>query len=140
MTNDPNILDAVKHYHIEFSDIVPIEGSNDIPLQTARWFSASERTIMNEQIEKLLDKGVIFKSTLESGGFISTIFLIPKKDGTHRLILNLKNLNEYVAYHHFKMDNIQTVLKLIRPGCFMASVDLKDAYYSVLWPKYIRNF
>ena len=29
------------------------------------------------------------------------------------------------------MDTIQTALKLMRPGCFMASVDLKDAYYSV---------
>lgn len=47
------------------------------------------------------------------------------------MILNLKSLNEFVAYQHFKMDNIQTALKLIRPKCFMASVDLKDAYYSV---------
>ena len=29
------------------------------------------------------------------------------------------------------MDNILTALKLMRPKCFMASVDLKDAYYSV---------
>ena len=32
------------------------------------------------------------------------------------------------------MDIIQTALKLMRPGCFMASVDLKDAYYSVPFP------
>ena len=47
------------------------------------------------------------------------------------MILNLKSLNEFVDYQHFKMDNILTALKLIRPKCFMASVDLKDAYYSV---------
>ena len=29
------------------------------------------------------------------------------------------------------MDTIQTALKLIQSGCFMASVDLKDAYYSI---------
>ena len=29
------------------------------------------------------------------------------------------------------MDTIQTALKLIRSGCYMASIDLKDAYYSV---------
>lgn len=46
------------------------------------------------------------------------------------MILTLKSLNEFVAYQHFKMDNIQTALKLMRPKCFMASVDLKDAYYS----------
>ena len=29
------------------------------------------------------------------------------------------------------MDTTQTALKLIRLGCYMASIDLKDAYYSV---------
>jgi len=47
------------------------------------------------------------------------------------MILNLRPLNEFVDYHHFKMDTFQTALKLIQPGCFMASVDLKDAYYSI---------
>ena len=29
------------------------------------------------------------------------------------------------------MDTFQTAVKLIRPGCFMASVDLRDAHYSI---------
>ena len=29
------------------------------------------------------------------------------------------------------MDTFQTAVKLIRPGCFMASVHLTDAYYSI---------
>ena len=62
---------------------------------------------------------------------MSTIFVRPKKDGSYRLILNLKPLNEFVSYYHFKMDNIHTLLKLMRPGCFMASVNLKDAHYSI---------
>ena len=78
-----------------------------------------------------LKKRVIEHTTTEAGEFFSTVFVRPKKDGTHRMILNLKHLNEYVPYHHFKMDTIQTALKLLHPGCFMASVDLKDAYYSV---------
>ena len=47
------------------------------------------------------------------------------------MILNLKKLNEHVAYHHFKMDSLSTVIKLVSRDCYMASVDLKDAYYSV---------
>ena len=46
------------------------------------------------------------------------------------MILNLKPLSRFVDYHHFKTDTFRIALKLIRPGCFMASVDLKDAYYS----------
>ena len=63
--------------------------------------------------------------------YISPIFLREKTDGTQRLILNLKHLNKYLEYKHFKMQTLQTILTLIQPNCYMATIDLKDAYYSV---------
>ena len=62
---------------------------------------------------------------------ISPIFIRPKKDGSHRVIFNLKRLNEAVSYHHFKIDTLEMAIKLMRPGCCMTSIDLKDAYYSI---------
>ena len=62
---------------------------------------------------------------------VSGIFLLPKKEGIFRLILNLKRFNEFVTHHHFKMDSLQTIIKLVTPDCFMASIDMKDAYYSI---------
>ena len=62
---------------------------------------------------------------------ISPIFVQPKKDGSHRVIFNLKRLNEAVSYHHFKMDTLETAIKLMRPGCYMTSIGLKNAYYSI---------
>ena len=47
------------------------------------------------------------------------------------MILNLKKINESITYHHFKTDTFETALKLIKPNCFMASVDLRHAYYSI---------
>ena len=47
------------------------------------------------------------------------------------MILNLKALNKSIVYHHFKMDTLGSVIRLMRPNCFMATIDLKDAYYSV---------
>ena len=47
------------------------------------------------------------------------------------MILNLKRLNEEVTYHHFKMGTLATALALVNNNCYMASLDLKDAYYSV---------
>ena len=43
----------------------------------------------------------------------------------------MKCLNNDIAYHHFQMETLQTTLKLITPGCFMASIDLKDTFCSV---------
>ena len=132
LTNEPAILDAVKHYHIEFNAGHSVQTSLTRPKK--RTYSISDKEIIYAEVHKLLKKEVIEHTTTEAGEFLSTVFVRPKKDGTHRMILNLKHLNEYVAYHHFKMDTIQTALKLLRPGCFMASVDLKDAYYSVPIP------
>ena len=42
--------------------------------------------------------GVIERTTSGPGEFISSVFVRPKKDGSHRMILNLKQLNEYVTY------------------------------------------
>ena len=67
----------------------------------------------------------------EEGEVISPIFLIDKRDGGKRLILNLKTLNEYIEYHHFKMHGITHILKLVTQNCYMAVLDIKDAYYSV---------
>ena len=44
---------------------------------------------------------------------------------------NLKILNEDMPYIHFKMEMLQSVLSLITPECCLASLDPKDAYYSV---------
>jgi len=56
---------------------------------------------VTSEINTLLEKAVIVKAHDEPGEFISPIFVRPKKDGSHRMILNLKNFNEYVEYNHF---------------------------------------
>ena len=67
----------------------------------------------------------------EPGEFISPIFLRPKSDRSYRMILNLKKFNEFVEYNHLKIDTLDAVIKMMKPSCFMASVDLQDAYYTV---------
>ena len=91
LTNDPIILDAIKHQHLEFEA--------EFPTQMARpnkiHFSPAEITLIDAEIAKLLSKEILT---------LVNIFIRPKTDGTHRMILLLKPLNEVVDYHHFKMD------------------------------------
>lgn len=47
------------------------------------------------------------------------------------MILNLKELNTWINYNHFKMDSIHTCIQLMKPHYFMGSVDLQNAYYSI---------
>ena len=101
MTSDKAILDSAAHYHIEFIDNAhPTQ--HQIPHQIT--FSDTEQRIIDAEITKLLEKGVIIPCESEQGEYISTVFVRPKKDGNYRMILNLKQLNSFVEYHHFKMD------------------------------------
>ena len=67
----------------------------------------------------------------EEGDFMSFIFTREKRNDSCRMILNLKQLNKHIEHEDFKMESLQSVLNIIRPFCWMASVDLKDAFYTV---------
>ena len=126
ITSDTKILQMVSGQYIEF-DTKPCQTHPP----TIKCFSAAENDIISKEVANLLQKAVIVETSHEPGDFISSIFVRPKKDGFHRMILNLKNLNEHVQYNHFKTDTLQSVISLMTPNCFMASVDRKDADYSV---------
>ena len=127
ITNDPTIIQFVKGVFLEFTQ-------NCEPTQISARpsiFNSKEQLIVHEEINKLVQKGVIKESHYEHGEFISPIFVRPKPDGSYRTILNLKAFNEFVEYHHFKMDTLESAIRIIKPDCYMASIDLKDAYYTV---------
>ena len=129
ITDDPEVLDYVEHCHLEFIDGVPPVQETDYKIIQ---FNDAESAIIDSEIVKLLNKGVIVESTHSQGEFVSSIFLRLKKNGVdYRMILNLKELNKSIVYRHFKMDSLKTVTDLMTQGCFMASVDIKDAYYTV---------
>ena len=68
--------------------------------------------IINVEIEKLLQKGVIIKCEREDNDLVSTVFIKEKKYGSFRTILNLKCLIKIVKYKHFKMVSLKDVFKV----------------------------
>ena len=132
ITSDQHIFDIVSGDKIDFIYMPPKQIFCPPNSICKDHFSLAMKEIMS-----LLTKGVIVRSKHESGEFISPTFTVPKPDGNVRLILNLKRFNESVQYAHFKMETIHSIINLVTPGCWMASLDLKDAYYSVkIHPKY----
>ena len=94
-------------------------------------FSSKKELFLAYEIKNLFQKGIIKESQHEGREFISLIFLVPKPEDSFGMILNLKSLNEKMPYIHFKMETIKLILILVTPNCYMAKVDIKDAYYSV---------
>ena len=117
LTSDREILSTVTGATIEF-DAPPYP----VISPTAN-FSSEETAIIDHEIEKFLENGIIEPTSHNPDEVLSSIFVRPKKDGGHRLILNLKGLNQFVTCHHFKMDTLNSMLKLVEKNCYMASLD-----------------
>ena len=127
ITKDPWVLDIVsKGLRLDFTELPEGQNSHSHPL------SSAEDQIISEEITKLLSKKVIVETVREENDFVSGVFTRDKKDNSKRMILNLKKLNMSIEYQHFKMEHINDVLNIIKPNAYLASVDLKDAFYSVL--------
>ena len=126
LTSDPEILETVSGCKIEFDTIPSL---NKVMVHAV--LSETQTESVDTEVSNLLRKQAIEACDHEAGEYISPIFTRPKEDGSHRMILNLKSLNKHITHHHFKMDTVLTAVRLMKPGCFMASIDLKDAYYSV---------
>jgi hypothetical protein len=126
LTSDPEIMETLTGQTIEFSEI-HVQSKTLMNVK----FTETQIKLVDHEVGKLLNKGVIVSCTREEGDFVSPIFTRPKKDGTLRMILNLKSLNKFITYYHFKMETVWSAIRSMTPGCYMASIDLKDAYYSV---------
>ena len=79
----------------------------------------------------MLQKNAIEKASYHPNEFVSSLFLVPKKAGDMRPVINFKPLNEFILKEKFRMETLNAALKLTRKGDYLASLDLKDAYFSI---------
>lgn len=97
--------------------------------------------ILDTEIKQLEQKEAVEYVPLNEveNGFCSTFFLVPKKTGDMRPVLNLKPLNILSPKQHFRMDSISTVRGLVKQG-WGISLDLNFAYLHVqIYEMYISE-
>ena len=128
-------MDTVQGYRIPFVQEPPPTCLPQFAL------SQEQNQAITQEIESLLKKGAIRDAqSLEKVGFVNNVFLVPKSEGKWRLILNLKALNQFIIYEHFKMEDIRCVKDLLNRGDYMCKLDLKDAYLSIPIHQSFRKF
>ena len=126
LTEDPWVLQVVGGYQIEFLE-TPHQSYAPQEVQV----SLEMQSQISEEIVELLSKGAIEEAQLSPQSFVSQIFLVEKKDGGFRSVVNLKRLNHYVRAEHFKMEGLHLLPSLIQQEDWMVKLDLKDAYLQV---------
>ncbi|XP_067359029.1 uncharacterized protein [Channa argus] len=98
-----------------------------------RLSSPAHTTALASELSDLLGKRAIsvVPPMEENQGFYSRYFLVPKKSGEMRPILDLSFLNQFMVVRRFHMLTTASVLRSLRPGDWLSSVDLKDAYFHI---------
>jgi len=128
ITTDTWVLEVVRSgYSIELDDQPPWSG-----LRPTKQPPSAVATL-TEEVEGLVRKGAVIPVSPDQvmQGHYSTYFIVPKKDGGLRPILNLKFFNRNVRKRKFKMETLKSIIAAVSPRQWLASVDLKDAYFHV---------
>ena len=86
---------------------------------------------LEEEVASLLSKGAVEEIIPECPGYYSRIFLVPKKNGKLRLILDLSVLNHFIYTQTFKMETQRKVKDAVQLNDWAFSLDLTDAYLHV---------
>ena len=71
--------------------------------------------------------------------FPRNLFLIGKKSGGSRLVINPKQLNGSVPYIHFKIETLDILKDLLLPEDLMCKLDLQSAYFNILFTSILKN-
>ena len=126
ITDNKWVLSIVRNgFRIPFIKIPPL---SSVPIR----MSQSSSPFLREEIENLLNKRAVERvQNPETPGFYSRIFLVPKKNGKFRLILDLSLLNRYTEKQAFKMETVKSVRQAMRLNDWAVSIDLTDAYLHV---------
>ena len=118
-------------YRVPFKDSPPPLSRTPVSFPTYRAGSPRAQALRQE-VEAMLAKGALEIARDPGPGFYSRLFLVEKASGGWRPVIDLSHLNDFVQLTSFKMETVASVLLSVREGDFLASLDLKDAYFQIL--------
>ena len=96
---------------------------------------------LQQAVDSLLSKGAIERvRAVSTLGYFSRLFLVPKKTGELRPVIDLSSLNRHMEVPHFKMETQASVRSAIRRDEWATSVDIRDAYLHVPMSKSVRRY
>ena len=125
LTHDKFVLDTIQDLKLEFI-CKPIQKNKPHMIKMKQ----EEIQFMQNKIPQMLANGTARECSMnDSPKWLINVFFRPKKQGSFRIILNLKNLNSKLRYCRFQMDTIYSVIRIVSRNMVMASIDLTEAYF-----------
>ena len=130
ITRDRSVLHLLQQgRHLSFES-QPLLSTSPVPFPLPE--ASSKREHLRAEILSMLEKGAIERVVNKSSpGFYSLMFVIPKKNGKLRLVIDLRSLNHHLRKEKFHMATPANLRHSIQKGHWVVSLDLTDAYLRV---------
>ena len=122
ITRDQEFLSIVKGYQIPFTNLP----AREKPPSTLKMLE-KQFLLVDQKISELLEKGAIQKAETVQ----EKLFLVGKKDGENRPVINLEKLNTIIPYKHFKIKGLYCLKFLLEQNDFLCKIDLKNVYFAI---------
>lgn len=108
-------------HHIDTGDSPPLR-------QAPYRVSASERKIIEREVDDMLSKNVIRPSC---SPWASPVVLVTKKDGTIRFCVDYRRLNKITRKDVYPMPRIDDALDALHGATYFSSLDMRSGYWQV---------
>ena len=106
-----------------------IETKDAVPIKMAPYKIAPHKLpAIRAEIQEVLGKGVIVPSR---NPFSSPIVMVPKKDGTNRMCIDYRKLNEITVKDAYPLPRIGQTIDGLQGAGFFSSLDLACGYWQV---------
>lgn len=106
-----------------------IELNSNQPVRSTPYsLSPPKLTSLKQHLRKLMDEGIIEPSFSQ---WSSPAFIIPKKDGTDRLVVDYRRLNKLVKVDNFPTPNVENAFQYLSQAKYFTLIDLKSAFHQI---------
>lgn len=88
-------------------------------------------SFLDEEIAKRVAKGQFEVVDLSFAHQIHPLDVVPKTSGGFRIILDCRLINGFLPDMQFRLENLSHVPQIVKPGDWLFSTDLEDAYFHI---------
>ena len=121
LVKDPLGTAVGTEHQIETKDAVPMK-------MTPYKIAPHKLPAIRAEIQEMLEKGVIVPS---KSPFSSPIVMVPRKDGTNRMCIDYRKLNEITVKDAYPLPRIGQTIDALQGAGFFSSLDLANGYWQV---------
>jgi hypothetical protein len=109
-----NIRSVGQGLSLGFKSLPPL---SDRPIPVVLPKDKIKHNFLLAEVDTMLEKGAIEECLFPYGpGFYSHIFVIPKRTGDLRPVINLRSLNSFLSVPTFKMETVQQIRSQLKVG------------------------